>query len=112
MGLRKITSEREWEDVKAASESKRVFVFKHSNTCHTSFQVKKEIEEALDNKLFTEEVYMLVVQELPELSKQIALDTGIEHESPQIIALENGKATYSASHGFIDPVVFSLSFEL
>ena len=109
--MKEIKTVEDWEQVKDESKNKRIFIFKHSNSCHTSTQVCSEIEQAVEDGVLGDPVYKIVVQESEEVSKKIASDTGVEHESPQIISLENGKSTYSASHGFIDPVVFSLNFE-
>jgi bacillithiol system protein YtxJ len=33
-----------------------------------------------------------------DISNQIAVDFGVEHESPQFILIKNGEATYHESH--------------
>jgi bacillithiol system protein YtxJ len=38
------------------------------------------------------------VQSARELSRRVAEQTGIRHESPQAIILRNGQAVWSASH--------------
>jgi bacillithiol system protein YtxJ len=43
----------------------------------------------------------MVVQQNRELSRLVAEETGIRHESPQIILFRNGKAVWSASHGAV-----------
>jgi bacillithiol system protein YtxJ len=48
--------------------------------------------EKLDN------VSLLDVHQSRELSRELATLTGVEHESPQVIVLKNGKAVWNASH--------------
>jgi len=43
-------------------------------------------------------VSLLDVHQSRELSRELATLTGVEHESPQVIVLKNGKAVWNASH--------------
>ena len=43
----------------------------------------------------------MVIQESRDLSKLIAEETGIRHESPQVLLFRDGRAAWSASHGTI-----------
>lgn len=45
---------------------------------------------------------MLVVQESRDLSALVARETGVRHESPQVILFRGGEVAWSASHGAID----------
>ena len=45
-----------------------------------------------------EGVNLLEVQSARELSREIAVVTGVEHETPQVIVLRDGKAVWNASH--------------
>jgi bacillithiol system protein YtxJ len=40
----------------------------------------------------------IVVQEARSLSELVARETGIRHESPQIILFRNGEAVWNTSH--------------
>ena len=40
----------------------------------------------------------IVVQEARSLSDLVARETGIRHESPQVILLRNGEAVWNTSH--------------
>ena len=68
-----------------------VIVFKHSNSCGISARAYREMEQ-LDG------VNILDVQQSRELSRELATITGVEHESPQVIVLKDGKAVWNASH--------------
>jgi len=39
-----------------------------------------------------------------EVSAAIAADLGVEHQSPQLILIHEGKAQHHANHSSIDPV--------
>lgn len=75
-----------------------VVIFKYSNSCYTSEVLKRKIEEAE----LKYPLYLLTVQNMPVLSKNIESVFAIKHESPQIIIMEKGKVTYHESHNKID----------
>ena len=86
------------------SKDHPVVLFKHSNTCGISSAAYREMEK-LDN------VNLLEVQSARELSKEIESITGIEHESPQVIVLKNGKAVWNASHYGVKAVAVTDAIE-
>jgi bacillithiol system protein YtxJ len=43
----------------------------------------------------------MVVQQNRDLSALIAEETGIRHETPQVILFRRGEAAWSASHGAV-----------
>ncbi len=85
---------------KAVEESfhKKVAIFKHSTRCHISKIVLRNFERQVENSDKEVEYYFLDLLTHRNLSNKIAEDFGIEHQSPQLIVLENGKAVKSASH--------------
>ncbi len=94
--MRMFNTKEEWEDILMQSEEQPVVVLKHSNTCPVSSKGYTEVQK------FEEEVganvYVLVVQDVPELKIQIADETGTVHESPQVLILKNRSASYTVSH--------------
>ncbi len=82
-----------------SSNEKPVLLFKHSTTCATSARANKRmqkfVEAAPDN---FPEVYMVNVIESRLVSNAVADELGIEHASPQIILVKDGKAVWTASH--------------
>jgi len=73
------------------SKDHPVVVFKHSNSCGISAAAYREMAQ-LDN------INLLEIQTARELSREVANVTGVEHESPQVIILKDGKAVWNASH--------------
>lgn len=80
------------EEVFNESNNAPVFIFKHSLTCPISADVYQEMKN-VDGT-----VNLIVVQTAKNVSGEVAAKTGIRHESPQAIILENGKPVYHASH--------------
>lgn len=83
--------------------NKPSLIFKHSNRCSISSMAlsrmkssKKELDQVFD-------IYLIDVVENRPLSLKIADETGIQHESPQAIILNQGNVVYSASHMSITP---------
>lgn len=73
------------------STSRPVVIFKHSNSCSISAAAYREMEKV-------EGVSILEVQTAREISRELAVITGIRHESPQVIVLRDRKAVWNASH--------------
>ena len=69
-----------------------VIILKHSNTCPISTGAYDRVSE------LGKDVYLVVVQEQRPLSNEIEAKTGVQHESPQILIIKDGKVTYHASH--------------
>jgi bacillithiol system protein YtxJ len=90
--FKKITSEEQLDDLIDRSKKEPVAIFKHSTTCPISASAFREM------KGFSGDLALVEVQNARELSRQIGTRTGIEHESPQVIVLRNGKAVWHASH--------------
>jgi monothiol bacilliredoxin len=87
----KLSDKETWEQLLRASNEHPVLVFKHSNSCGISSRAYREMEQ-LDG------VNLLEVQTARELSNEVAATTGVEHETPQVILLRNGKAVWNTSH--------------
>ena len=75
-----------------SSNEQPVIIFKHSNMCNISADAYKEMED------FEGEVNLVVVQTARPVSNEIEARTGIEHQSPQVLILRNGKPVWHASH--------------
>lgn len=78
----------------------RAILFKHSPTCAVSWAAHRQVlrfQTAHPDAL----VYLVSVRRQRELSWHIAAQTGIEHQSPQIIVVSGGKIVVTASHAAI-----------
>ncbi|HEX8458744.1 MAG TPA: bacillithiol system redox-active protein YtxJ [Pyrinomonadaceae bacterium] len=84
------------DELVARSHDAPVVLFKHSTTCPISARAHQQMERLPAD--VAGQISLVVVQRARELSRRVAEETGIRHESPQAIVLRNGQAVWSASH--------------
>lgn len=97
----KLISMEELETIDTISYEKPVVLFKHSTRCSISRFALKRFDAEYD---FSEEQmnwYLLDLLNYRDLSNEIARRYNIEHQSPQIIVIRNGKAVFDTSHDAI-----------
>jgi monothiol bacilliredoxin len=87
-----IADTNQLEELVRQSAQAPVVVFKHSTTCPVSSGAYEEMSA------LKVPVNIVVVQEAREVSNEIEQRTDVEHHSPQVIVLRNGKAVWNASH--------------
>lgn len=98
-----LTTANQLENIQAESQSQPVIIFKHSTRC----SISKATLDRLERKWNKEELplvkpYFLDLLSYREISNRIAETFQIEHESPQVLIIYNGKAVYDKSHFEID----------
>jgi bacillithiol system protein YtxJ len=89
------------DEIVNLSNEKPVLIFKHSTRCSVSRMVLKQFE----NEFKLEESitsYFLDLLEHRDISNAIASRFEVQHQSPQIVVIQVGKAIYTASHESID----------
>ncbi|MFD1956995.1 bacillithiol system redox-active protein YtxJ [Paenibacillus thailandensis] len=97
--LREIQTIEEWNAAFEGSASHPLVVFKHSTTCPVSANAYREVTDYLNDKPRSDAEYVLVkVIESRPVSNQIAEDTGVKHESPQIMLIQDKAKVWSATH--------------
>jgi bacillithiol system protein YtxJ len=89
------------DEIVTLSNKKSILIFKHSTRCSVSRMVLKEFENAF---AFEEKItpYFLDLLEHRDISNTIASRFEVQHQSPQILVIKDGKAVYNASHENID----------
>jgi bacillithiol system protein YtxJ len=80
------------DDLIEQSKKQPVIIFKHSTTCPISASAFRNMSK------FNGDVNLVEVQSAQELSREIERRTGVRHESPQVIVLNNGQVVWNASH--------------
>ena len=81
------------------SHRQPVLVFKHSTTCSISAAAKGKIERQWAASGLTDyPLYYLDLLQFRPLSAQIAQEFGVQHESPQLLLIQDGQVRYHASH--------------
>lgn len=78
------------------SQQKPQVIFKHSTRCSISSMAKSRLEKspAPEEASF----YYLDLLSYRQLSNSVAELFGVEHESPQILMIKDGKCVYDESH--------------
>lgn len=86
------------------------FVFKHSTRCSISSMVMNSFEQTYQ---VDEDITSLFLDLLNhrDVSNYIAEKTGVYHQSPQIILLQNKEVLYHASHEQINAKKIVTSYE-
>jgi bacillithiol system protein YtxJ len=75
-----------------------VAIFKHSTRCSISSMAKSRLERSWNTGQKKIPIYYLDLLAFRSISNEIARRFSIEHESPQLIFIKNGKAIQYASH--------------
>jgi bacillithiol system protein YtxJ len=91
-----LTSESQWKDL--LKEEGPVVIFKHSTRCSISSMVKNRLDRSWEHST---PVYLLDLIALRSISNLIAEDLRVQHESPQLLVIKDGKCIYDASHTMI-----------
>lgn len=71
-------------------------IFKHSTTCPISSMARNRVES--DWNLTEVTPYFLDLLAHRSISNAIAAKWGVEHQSPQLILIKDGKAIFDESH--------------
>ena len=91
-----VTDAEALDELLARSHEAPVVLFKHSTSCPISSRAHSQMSKVSTG--VAGQISLVVVQRASELSRRVAEQTGIRHESPQAIVLRNGQAVWSASH--------------
>ncbi|MGM0804774.1 MAG: bacillithiol system redox-active protein YtxJ [Bacillota bacterium] len=95
MSLIQLQNEQDWNLVK--EQRNRIILMKNSTTCPVSHEAFKEFQKfAADNE--NETLYYLNVQDARSLSNAIAEQTGVKHESPQVLIFDGDNVVWHDSH--------------
>ncbi|MEM1357867.1 MAG: bacillithiol system redox-active protein YtxJ [Bacteroidota bacterium] len=89
------------DDVETIIDNSRVtpcLILKHSTRCPISTMAMRRLEMNWDFDEGALETYYLDLIRYREISNHIAATFGVEHESPQVILIKDGKSIYDASH--------------
>ena len=88
------------EQVIHLSQEKPQVIFKHSTRCNISSVAKNRLERA--GTAGELQFHYLDLISYRPLSNSVAERFAVEHESPQILVIKNGKCVYNESHMGID----------
>jgi len=85
-------------DIVEKSKEKTQVLFKHSTTCGISHGAKSRLEEGWNFDEEDMDFYYLDLLSYRNVSNEIASKFNVTHQSPQIIVIKNGEATFNNSH--------------
>lgn len=94
-------SEDSLNDILERSKKVTQLIYKHSNRCSVCFFTKGEIESVAADIADGADLYFVDVIKQREISNRIASELGVQHESPQLICIEDEMAVWHFSHNNI-----------
>ncbi len=99
-----LASENQLEEIIQKSFEPRIIgilLFKHSTRCSISSMALNRLERnwTFSNELFP--AYHLDLLQHQRLSAEISAMFNVQHQSPQVLVIKNGKCIYNASHSDI-----------
>ncbi len=96
-----LQTQEELDAIIARSTEVPCAIFKHSTRCSISSMAKGRLERQWDLTDEQVEVYYLDLIAFRPVSNRIAEVLEVEHQSPQLILLKEGKAVFDTSHNAI-----------
>lgn len=94
-----LTSKNQLENIIAESATEPIVIFKHSISCSISRTALDRLERNWKGgELAHIKPYFLDLLSYREISNYIAETFDVEHQSPQVLIISNGKSVYDRSH--------------
>lgn len=94
-----LTEEETLDKIKEDSKEKSVLLYKHSTRCSISGASLDRIERNWKAEDFKNaDAYYLDLLKFRSISNKIATDFYVEHQSPQVLVIKNGRCVYHRSH--------------
>ncbi|MCO6146464.1 bacillithiol system redox-active protein YtxJ [Flavobacterium sp. NRK1] len=97
-----LTELKQLDTIAEESFKMPVIIFKHSTRCSISRMALKNFEREYSIEVESAKPYFLDLLEHRDISNEIAERFNVQHQSPQLIIIKEGKAVYNASHSDID----------
>jgi bacillithiol system protein YtxJ len=99
----KLNDADQLQEIARESTQQPVLIFKHSSRCNISRASLDRLERNWNNtEMGHVKPYFLDLLSFREISNQLAHQFNVEHESPQILVIANGKSILDLSHFAID----------
>ena len=97
-----LTDLKQLEEIAEESVETPVIIFKHSTRCSISRMALKNFEREYNIQDGSAKPYFLDLLEHRDISNAIASQFNVEHQSPQLLLIKDGKVVYHTSHSDID----------
>lgn len=112
MNWKELKEAKQLQDLVLESHERPVLIFKHSTSCSISRAALGRLERSWnESEMKNVKPYFLDLLSYRAISKSIADEFFVEHESPQILLIRNGQSVYNRSHLDIDYKNFKSEIE-
>lgn len=101
MNWQELTSEAGVDRIIEESSHHYILIFKHSTRCSISSMALSRFERQWQEHDMAVLPYFLDLLSFRNVSNYIASKFNVEHQSPQVLLVKNGKCIYNASHNAI-----------
>jgi bacillithiol system protein YtxJ len=88
------------EDLVQLSYTQALIIYKHSTRCHISSFVEARLRSEWPEDLHIK-AYYLDILAYRSISNAIVEKFAVEHQSPQLLLIKDGRCVYNASHSDI-----------
>jgi len=103
MNWQHLTNVDELSHANQQSKVAPVIIFKHSTRCSISRTALERLQRQWNNEEMTKvKTYFLDLISYRQISMQIAEYYNVQHESPQVLVIKDGKVIFHRSHLAID----------
>lgn len=96
-----LTEQQQLDEIK--TKKGVTMIFKHSTRCPVSRMALKIVESDEVLEQANIDYYYLDLLKHRDISNEIASEYSIEHKSPQVLLIKEGKCFYNTSHSGIKP---------
>ncbi len=103
MNWNKLQDNAQLAQIRQESAEQPVLIFKHSTRCSISSTALSRMERNWSNSVGIKPYYLDLIA-FRSVSGQVADEFGVDHQSPQVLLIQNGECIYDASH-------FEISFD-
>jgi bacillithiol system protein YtxJ len=94
-----LRSANQIDKIREESKESPVLIFKYSSRCSISRMALDRLERNWEeNEMLAVRPYFLDLITYRNISNRIADEFNVEHESPQVLIIENEKSIYDQSH--------------
>lgn len=99
MDWKKLEHITQIKDIKEESIQQPIMIFKHSTRCSISAMAWNRLKSnwTAEDSIKIKPYYLDLIT-YREISEAITQEFNVYHESPQVIIIKEGKATYNSSH--------------
>ena len=97
-----LTQLKQLDEIVEESKETPVIIFKHSTRCAISRMALKQFEQEYNIDADKAKPYFLNLLEHRDISNAIAEKFNVQHQSPQLILIKDGKGIFNTSHSDID----------